>query len=128
MSVVEELEYVRLYDMGDYWCIEDKLLARYPVVSRSKTSTIYEMWFDIVMLPDGVGHIARAYYPKSIPLRIIRQTLHTWNEKWKKMIAEIQPLLEAQATTQTQAAQSGEVEEGLDESLKRLREYLKYLR
>ena len=128
-QVVEELEYVRLYDLGDYWCIEDKVLIQYPVVSRSKTSTLYEMWFDLVELPNGDRLIGRAYYPKSIPLKIVRSTLYSWNEKWRKKLAEVQPLLQMQQQTQTEQAEQQVGEESeTEESFKRLREYMKYLR
>jgi len=126
-SLVEELEYVRLYDLGDYWCIEDKVLTQYPVVSKAKTSTLYEMWFDLVELPNGDRLIARAYYPKSVPLKIVRNTLYSWNEKWAKKLQEVQPLLrmQQQAASQPEHQQS---EGTVEDAFKRLKEYEKYLR
>ena len=126
VSLVEELEYVRLYDQGDYYVIEDKVLIQYPMVSRSQTKTLIEMWFDLVELPNGDRLIARAYYPKSIPKQIVLNTLHTWNEKWKKKIQEVQPLLQMQQAQQP-ATTSEQVMDELNESLKRIREYLQSL-
>jgi len=133
-NLVEELEYVRLYDLGEYWCIEDKVLTQYPVVSKAKTSTLYEMWFDLVELPNGDRLIARAYYPKSVPLKIVRNTLYSWNEKWVKKLAEVQPLLQMQqggnayGEQQAQPQQISTSEESADDAFKRLQEYMKYLR
>ena len=130
MSLVEELEYVRLYEDSNYYIIEDKVLIQYPVVSRSQTKTLIEMYFDLVELPDGTRHIARAYYPKSIPKQIILNTFHNWNEHWKKKVQEVQPLLQAQPTQQAQLEQVELSEQAIreaDEALKRIKEYLQSL-
>ncbi len=122
MSTVLDLEYVLVYDVGSFLCIEDKVLTQYPVVSKTNTRTVYEMWFDVVELPDGEQYIARACYPKSVPTRLILKAAYTWNDKWVRKAEE------ARMLAQAQAQQSGRTEEGSEEYLKRLREYLKQLR
>jgi len=95
LSVVEDLEYVRLLDDGYYWIVEDKvLLSRYEVVETRGTETLVRMLFDFVAIrPDGEPRIARAYYPKhQVPLQTVRRTLYQWEEKWRKLAGEAEAL------------------------------------
>lgn len=125
MSVIEDLEYVRVYEDAGYRCIEDKIAARYPLIGRSSTRTFYTIIFDWVELPNGDPYIARACYPKEIPKRIILQTAHTWNEKWAKKISEIQMLAQTITPQTTEQEQPAEVKASeLEESLRRIKEYL----
>jgi hypothetical protein len=125
LSVIEDLEYVRVYEDAGYRCIEDKIAARYPLIGRSSTRTFYTIIFDWVELPNGEPYIARACYPKEIPKRIILQTAHTWNEKWAKKISEIQMLAQTITPQTTEQGQPAEVKVSeLEESIRRIKEYL----
>jgi len=128
LSVIEDLEYVRVYEDAGYYCIEDKIASRYPLIGRSSTKTFYTMIFDWVELPNGDPYIARACYPKEIPKRIILQTARTWNEKWAKKISEVQMIAQTLAPQTTVEQPTEATVSELEESLRRIREYLSQLR
>jgi hypothetical protein len=128
LSLVEDLEYVRVYEDSGYYCIEDKIASRYPLIGRSNTKTFYTIIFDWVELPNGDPYIARACYPKEIPKRIILQTAHTWNEKWAKKISEVQMIAQTLAPQTTVEQPTEATASELEESLRRIREYLSQLR
>jgi hypothetical protein len=131
LSVIEDLEYVRVYEDAGYRCIEDKIAIRYPLVGRSSTKTFYIIIFDFVELPNGELYAARVCYPKEIPKRIVLQAAHTWNERWARKISEIQMIaqtLAPQTQEQPSEAQTEVSVSELEESLRRIREYLSQLR
>lgn len=138
MSVVLDLDYVVVYDAGDYYVVEDKVLSKLPVVSRAYTKTFYRMEFDVVELEDGTRAFCRWYFPKEIPKQVVLGVAQKVNEMWVKKIREAEELSKLLGQAQ-QAAQPAEQVSGeagvseevsvseLEEALKRIREYLRGL-
>jgi hypothetical protein len=97
VSVVVEREFVRLWDLGDWWCIEDKVLSsdpvRYPIVYRGSTRTVLQMYVDFTKLGNSLVPV-RVYMPKNVPLEKVLRSVDSWNEEWIRRYEEARPLLE----------------------------------
>jgi hypothetical protein len=131
LSVIEDLEYVRVYEDAGYRCIEDKIAIRYPFYARTSTKTFYTIIFDWVEFPDGKLHAARICYPREIPKRIVLQAARSLNEMWAKKISEVQMIaqtLAPQAQEQPLEVPTEVKVSELEESIRRIREYLSQIR
>jgi hypothetical protein len=97
VSLVVDREFVRLWDLGDWWCIEDKVLTRdpqrFPIVYRGSTRTVLQMYIEFTKLGNSLVPV-RVYMPKNVPLEKVLRSVDSWNEEWIRKYEEARPLLE----------------------------------
>jgi len=65
-----ENRFVRVYDGGAYWVLEDKTKLRFPSTGR-RLIDLYgsTLFVDLVVTDEGKTAVCRWFFPKSYPLK-----------------------------------------------------------
>jgi hypothetical protein len=125
-QLIEDMEYVAVYDCGETWVVEDKVLSQLPVIARTSTKTFYRIEFDVVELEDGSHAFSRLYFPKAVPRQVILRTAKMLNEQWARKVKEAESV--AKLLGKVSEASSEVVElgsESYEDVWRRIQEYLR---
>jgi hypothetical protein len=88
MDVLFESEYVRVVDLGGYYCLEDKVKMQFPPLGRRIIDTFgFEepVIVDLVSVDDNVA-AARWYFPKTYPKNLILSKAKSLSESYEKRL------------------------------------------
>jgi hypothetical protein len=84
MDVLFESEYVRVVDLGGYYCLEDKVKKDYPPLGRRTIDTL-DLIIDLVSVDDKIA-VARWYFPKTYPKSLILSKAKSLSESYEKRL------------------------------------------
>lgn len=84
MEILEENEFLRLEDRGEWIVLVDKTLLGLPIVRQGETTSVLNIVMDFVEV-GGKQSAVNTYYPKAdVELKLIRQTFYTLTKKYEK--------------------------------------------
>lgn len=95
-TVLEENEFVVLYDTSNYWVIEDKTMSKMPIKFTGETKTLKNIAVDFAEGPNGGPMFIRAYYPKGqIEFRLVKRAFERLSQDRVREFSRLKQLLEA---------------------------------
>ncbi|RLI78207.1 hypothetical protein DRP04_10385 [Archaeoglobales archaeon] len=82
--VVWEGDYVRIWDLGSWWCIEDKTLLNYPIVSQGETKTAARIYMEFTKIEGKLVPVRTYYLKTDFPYEVVERTALRLEKKRKK--------------------------------------------
>jgi len=106
--IIHDDTYTRVYDMGDYWVLEDKTKINKPVIRQVQIGSADPpedleplawpeptgVWADLTRSNEGLPAVVRWYFPKDFPRDDVLRLAKGLSESYQRKLAEAQRILE----------------------------------
>jgi hypothetical protein len=93
MSILEENEFARLIDDGQFYILEDKTQLHRQIVLQKSTETWKNIWLDLAETDSGTLVAVRYYFPKNqFELAVARNAFNTLTSARSKELKRLKEL------------------------------------